>query len=169
MPAKYRLPVKRGPKSDPQQYRLYRMESENLGARHYVRLSRKAIRRMCRVVCRAFQVPHVKIRFKELNGWTAQWDHPNLLTFGSKVGSRDTITVVHELAHHVHSTYIGDAKQQDHGPQFMCIYMALLDTMRVIPAISMKPLCARYRIAYIDPGVNASVATLRKRVLAGVR
>src|SRR5690606_2060322 len=108
-------------------------------------MTRKAVERMARAICKAFQVPQVVVRYRDLGEWAAQWEEPNIVTFSNKLGSRSPVTVAHELAHHVHHAYAPEAEHQLHGPEFMCLYMTVLDRCRIIPAISLRPLCDKYK------------------------
>lgn len=173
MPTKYRIAVKRSPPADPQQYRVYRLENEAIGARHYARLTRSTIRRLVRSVCRAYRLPQPDVVWKDLGKWAAQWEsHEGVrrrtISFNThKQTSSDLLTVTHELAHHLHYELGGEIAdtQESHGPQFMACHMSILDTCRVIPVIGMRAICDRYKIRYIDPGDNNSIAQLQRAIL----
>ncbi len=164
MPRKFSYPIKRSPKSDPQQYRVYRMENEAIGARCYMQMSRTAMRALAAMVCRNYRVPQVRLTWKDLGRWAAQWLEPSAIELSNSKGSaRDILTITHELAHHIHHHLSGgaDEHQQNHGAQFMACHMSILDTCRVIPVVGMKAICDDYGIAYFDPGRGGSLARLR--------
>lgn len=170
MPAKYRMPIRRSPKADPQQYRVYRMENEAIGSRHYRRLSRRGIRTLIRSVCRDYGVAVPRIVWKDLGRWSAEWStragtEKRTISFSTrKKMSRDMLTVTHELAHHLHYEFAGliADKQENHGPQFMACHMSILDTCRIIPIIGMRAICDAWRIRYVDPGTTRSPAKLKR-------
>lgn len=164
MALSYRKPIKRSPPSDPQQYLLYRMENEAIGARHYMRLTRRQLSMYIRSLVRVYGMPKVQILFEDLGRWAAEWRPPNILVFGKKTTSRDLLTAAHEVAHHLHAYLAKGLDQQDHGPQFMACYMHILDTSRFIPLVGMRAVCDRYGIKYLGLGDNVSVKKLMKVV-----
>ena len=169
MPAKYCYPVKRSPKSDPQQYRVYRMENEAIGARSYHKLTKAMQRTLVASVCKNYGVPAAKLVWRDLGRWAAEWVQPNTIRLNVFKGtSRDVLTLTHELAHHVHHWLSkgADETQQAHGPEFMACHMSILDTCRVIPVIGMRAICAAWKIRYADPGTTNSLAKL-KRIVRG--
>jgi IrrE N-terminal-like domain len=172
----YQYPIKRSPKKDPQQYQVYRMENEAIGARRYMSMDRPTIRQLVRSVCRNYRVPVVKVRWKNLGKWAAMWNDENdiggeaIVLNTRKRTAQDVMTITHELAHHIHH-HLSDKKatslgQQDHGPQFMACHMSILDTCRVIPVVGMKAICDRWKVKYIDPGPGNSLFVL-KRICRG--
>lgn len=152
MPKPYARPTARESAADPQRFRLYRMENEQIGARNYLELSRKNLGSYVRSMARAYRVPMPKLAFKNLGPWAAEYQNPNLMTFGYKRTSRDLLTAAHEFAHHLHYwlTHGGSEIQEDHGPEFMSCYMSILDTSRFIPVEGMRAICDKHGIRYID-------------------
>lgn len=164
MAVRYKRPIKKSPKNDPQQYLVYRMENEAIGARTYMTLRRSDLARFTRAVCREYKLPKVDLRYEDLGKWAAEWRSPNIIVLGTKTTSRDLLTIAHELAHHLHGVLAGDLHQQDHGSEFMGCYMSLLDTARMIPVVGMRAICEHYKIQYVDPGTSSNFAALRKAV-----
>lgn len=169
MPKQYSRPVKRSPASDPQQYRVYRMESEAIGARNYMQLTRAALERFVRAACRTYGMPKIRIEYLNHRKWAAQAWGNERIQFANKRTSRDLITVAHELAHCLHSHIKPDAEltQQDHGPEFLGCYMSILDVCRIVPVYAMRTICDRYKLRYVDPGLSANGETLARRVRRG--
>lgn len=161
MAVPYKRPIKKSPKSDPQQFKVYRMENEAIGARSYMSLTRKSVARFTRAVCRAYRLPRIQLRYKDLGKWGAEWMEPNIITLGVRTTSRDLLTIAHELAHHLHEQIAGDLAQESHGPEFMACYMSILDTCRIVPVIGMRAVCEDYGIRYLDPGTRSSLRRLR--------
>lgn len=172
MPHKFRFPVKRSPKSDPQQYRVYRMENEAIGSRSYAKLTRASIRAIAHGVCRNYGVPQVNIAWADLGRWAAEWrEQPSqptsVIVFNTKKGTaRDVMTVTHELAHHIHYYLGGEASltHEDHGPQFMACHMSVLDSCRIIPVVGMRAICDAWGVEFTDPGTTNSLSKLKKIV-----
>jgi hypothetical protein len=168
MPAKFDIPLKRSPKSDPQQYRVYRMENEAIGARTYQRMPWGVIKRFISAVCTNYHVPMPNLVRKDLGKWAAEWsvdEHgvTQIALSTKKARSQDTITITHELAHHLHCWLGGKASQgqQSHGPEFMACHMSILDTCRVIPVVGMRAICKAWGVHYVDPGTRQSLPRLR--------
>lgn len=168
MAIKYKRPIKKSPKSDPQQYLVYRMENEAIGARNYLSLTRRTVERFARAVCRQYRLPRIQFRYTDLGKWAAEWMEPNIITVGVRTTSRDLLTVAHELAHHLHEQIAGDLAQESHGPEFMGCYMSILDTARIIPVPGMRAICKHYKIKFVDPGTRSSIRTLRRAVRGSV-
>jgi len=165
MGSRYRRKVKRSPKSDPQQYRLYRMESENLGCCGMVSMKLPQLRKMARAICRRFGMRRTKVSFKHLNGWAAMWYEPNFIHLDPKKnGARGPMVLAHEMAHQLHYEIAGEMNQQGHGAEFLGCYMAILDAMRMIPVDAMKALAERYKLRYVDPGMKGRLRQLVEQI-----
>jgi hypothetical protein len=166
MAQKFSYPVKRSPKSDPQQYRVYRMENEAIGARRYHRMTPEVQRGLAAGICRNYRVPQVHLEWADLGKWAAEWGStPRTIRLSTRKGtSQDLLTLTHELAHHVHHWLSGGAanKQESHGPEFVGVHMSILDTCRVIPVVGMRAVCAAWKVRYADPGTRSSLKQLRR-------
>lgn len=164
--AKFRYPVKRSPKSDPQQYRVYRMENEAIGARAYQQLTRERIRVLTRSVCRNYRVPRARLEWANLGKWAAEWEDGTIRLNTKKGSARDVLTITHELAHHVHYHLAQHDDHESHGPEFMACHMSILDTCRVVPVVGMRAVCKAWKVRYVDPGTKNSLTKL-KRIVRG--
>lgn len=173
MAQRFRYPIKRSPKSDPQQYRVYRMENEAIGARSYMKMTKAAIAALARSVCRNYRVPVVRLVWKDLGKWAAQWiEGANTIELNTKKGtSKDILTITHELAHHIHHHLAAgmDVNHEDHGPEFMACHISVLDTLRVVPVVGMRAICDVYKVKFHDPGTTSSLKKLTRicRLRAG--
>lgn len=168
MAKRFRMPITRSPKSDPQQYRVYRMENEAIGARKYMKMDDETINTLARAVCRNYRTPQVRVVWESLGKWAAEWDNGIIRLNRKKGTSRDILTLTHELAHHVHWYLGGDItnKQEPHGPEFMACHMSVLDTCRVVPVVGMRAICDAWKVRYADPGTTNSLAKLQ-RIVSG--
>lgn len=166
MPRQFARPIRRSPKSDPQQYRVYRMESEAIGARHWLRLSRQNVARFIHAACRSYGIPRIKIRFENHRKWAAYFQAPSLIVFSKKTTARDLLTAAHEFAHYLHYVVAGAKSEQHavHGSEFMTCYLSVLDTIRFIPARAMALLCEERSIKHVCPKEGAGVDQLRKLI-----
>ncbi len=160
----YAYPIRRGPKHDPQQFRIYRMENEAIGARQYMAVDRATIRQLARGVCRNYRVPQAHLVWRDLGKWAAEWEL-GTISFNTRKGSaRDILTATHELAHHIHH-FLSDGADEGHeahGPEFMACHMSILDTCRVIPVVGMRAICTHYGVKFHDPGIANSLSKLQR-------
>lgn len=167
MPAKFRMPVAKSSKKDPQQYLLYRMERECFDGICRAQLTLAQIQTFAKAVCRNYGVPGVNFRLKDIGRWTGMcWTDGNIDLNPKKNKSRTLITVAHELAHHLHNWLVPEliAKQQNHGPEFLACYMSLLDTSRIVPLAGTRAIMQSYKLRYIDPGDGCSLSMLKQRI-----
>lgn len=169
MAARYRFPLKRSPKSDPQQFRVYRMENEAIGSCRYAKLTRVDARTLARKVCRTYGIPQAKLEWVDnLGKWAAEWDNGTIKLNKKKSTSAHLLTLTHELAHHVHWYLGGDITEthEGHGPEFMACHMSVLDACRVIPVVGMREICKAWKVRFADPGDENNIETLR-RIVSG--
>lgn len=148
---------------DPQQFILYRVEREEIGCRDYARLTLEKAKQISRSVCRTYGMPQAKLRRRVMGRWAAEWDDGTIWLNPKKGTASDLLTLLHELAHHLHyHLWDGFAKQEDHGPEFMACYMSIMDTVRLIPYDAMGLICRRRGLRYFSPG--PSLKSLRRAV-----
>lgn len=164
MARRYRRPIKKSPKSDPQRNLVYRMEAEAIGGRQYLTLTKPKIVSLLKMLARTYRIAPVVVRFNDMTGWAADWQPPGIITFGKKTTSRDLLTALHEFAHHLHYVLEPSDAHASHGPQFMCCYMSVLDTVRLIPIEAMVAVCDRYKIKYIQPKETHGIDQLAKLI-----
>jgi hypothetical protein len=157
-------PIKESPANDPQQYLLYRMENEAIGARQYLRLTTRQVKTYVTGLVRTYGMPKIELKFEDLGRWAAEWREPNIIVFGRKTTSRDLLTAAHEVGHHLHGWLSAGLDQQAHGPEFMACYMSILDTSRFIPIAGMKAICRSYGLKFKDPTDDQDINTLKKIV-----
>lgn len=170
MPPKFRMPIAKASRKDPQQFRLYRMEQECFKGLDRAELTLKQIERFTRAVARNYRVPTPTIKFVDLGKWSGQCWVSGLIELNPKRrGSRSVLTIAHEMAHHIHNHLVPDkyAKHQSHGPEFLCCYMSLLDTARIMPLVATRALFTSYRLKFIDPGDVPDRSVLIARISEG--
>lgn len=170
MPRRFARSIQRSPKSDPQQFKVYRMENEAIGGRNYAILSRSAAMAVARGICKQYGVRPPRIQWANLGRWAAEWrEHPSdgepsIVFSTTKRTARCLLTVTHEVAHHLHYELSDGAweNQESHGPEFMGVHMSVLDTIRMIPVCAMRAVCDKYKIRYADPGEGSSLSRLTR-------
>lgn len=126
---------------DPQKAALYAMEKDELRGHCHQWMILKGLRSMARDTCKAYKVPHVKIRVYSngdggsISGCSIQLD-PDC--------GMNSLTLLHELAHHI--AQCRHPKAQDHGPMFCYYYGQLLDAWRLVPIEGFRAACRRYKL-----------------------
>lgn len=168
MVAKFRMPIRRSPKNDPQQYLLYRMEQECFGGMWRGKMTLKAIRSLADSVCKNYGVSKVKISFKDLGNWAGQCLSNSKIEINpNKRAALSIICILHELAHHIHNQLVPYdilIQQESHGAEFMACYMSVLDTTRIVPLAGMRAILKNYDLFYIDPGDDNSLTVLKEQI-----
>lgn len=164
MARRFNRPIKKSPKSDPQRNLVYRMESEAIGARMYLTLTKRKIISLLKTLARSYRVAPCVVRFSDMTDYAASWQPPNVITFGAKTTSRDLLTALHEFAHHLHYVIEPRLSQEAHGAEFMCCYMSVLDTARFVPVEAMAAVCKKYKVRYIQPRDMDGVDNLAKLI-----
>lgn len=155
---------KRSPKEDPQQYEVYDMENDFIGPKQ-AQLTKRAMRELAEAVTSAFRIPPVKLEFKKLGPWAALCHTDGRVIIGTKWSSQQVVTLLHELAHHLHNTITKKALEQEaHGPEWVACYIVVLDVARVLPVVASRAICKKHKIKFIDPGEDRSVARLAKLI-----
>lgn len=140
---------------DPQASRVYILERAYIGVCVYHTVTRENLQIVADHACRYYRVSPVRIETygDEYDGtmaeciWTEHDDgryvchkiRVNRARHGANV-----TCLLHELAHHVtHSTYINI---EGHGPEFVGIYMHLLDKYRIMPSCAFRVLAKKHRV-----------------------
>jgi hypothetical protein len=89
-------------------------------------------------VCPKIVIVHKK---KKPFGWSEHKVYLNAEWHGDNMA-----VLLHELAHWIHDE-LGD-EGEPHGPEFMHIYIELLDQYKMMPRLLMQLLCASYEVEY---------------------
>lgn len=131
------------PKSDPQRDGLYWLEAEFNGWWRLVRSSRPTLIGLAASVCKYYRVDQVRVvvsRKRELHD--GDYLH-GVITLYAGVGDNPGV-LMHELAHHIVDELYDDAEH--HGPEFMGIYMHLLDKCGFLPNEEFRRLSKKYKL-----------------------
>lgn len=136
-------------KSDPQRHKVYALERMMIGQSVNTRCTRDHLRSILAHACRKEKVPVPPLKFvhkpdEKIFGWTIA--PPLEIILNSGFHGCNTFTLLHELSH-----YIADMRYEghhDHGPEFVKVYMRLLDRYRIIPAYAFKVMLEKHGIEY---------------------
>lgn len=162
----------RSPKKDPQQYRVYKWENDlsNWGGAH---AKPTAIRAMVRRCCRLYRVPMPHVAVVSKNRRAGKLLHsvsdPNNYTITIRPRHREIWTPIHEAAHTITDHLFGlHTGTQNHGREFLGIYMALLIRLKVLPRTALVAYAKSLRLKYC-PLVWVQPEAVRARYRARVR
>ncbi len=154
-----RLPLPLPPwkrRRDPQSSRVYVMERHYVGVCVYHTVTKANLQIVADHVCRYYRVEPVKIDTyvdtragadMSICWWSedenGHHDTHKIVLNRAKHGANVTC-LLHELAHHiVHSIYVNI---EGHGPEFVGVYMHLLDKYRVMPSCAFRALAKKCRV-----------------------
>ena len=99
---------------DWQKQRVYNWENKSL-IPHALKINEKEAKSLIRKVSRDFSIRQPKLKMEKVT-WNAEYDSStNTIHFGS----RDNITLLHELAHAIHIKETDDEPLADHSPGFV--------------------------------------------------
>lgn len=132
----------RGSKKDPQQYRAYRWENE-LTSWAGAHATPAQLRRVVKKCCRMYRVPVPRVHCLTKNQrdgkrYTSEYD-PNGHVIRIRPRHYDLCTAVHESAHAITDWLFGIwTENKPHGPEWLGVYMVLLDRLKIIPRIALE-------------------------------
>jgi hypothetical protein len=105
---------------DWQKQKLYSWEN-TLVKNHGLKLNEKQAKSIIRKVSREYGIPAPKLKMEKITWHSEYDDEKNIIHFGS----RDNITLLHELAHAIHTKQLDDELAAHHSPGFTWIAIEL--------------------------------------------
>lgn len=130
---------------DPQAHRVYRFESALCG-NMVGAVSEEFLLQILKSACRTWRVkpPNLEIvQSKErLYGWIVDAD--DTIYLNARENGNNVPTLLHEVAHHI--VYAKGYSVDDHGPEFMWIYIELMEQFKILPREAALVLCQKYNI-----------------------
>lgn len=132
---------------DSQQHRVYRLESCLRGGHSGHVAPRDFLRAALTRACVTWKLRGDKrpdLHFVHVNNQRYGWQDSNGITLNAKEDGQNLFTLLHELAHWI--CYVRDYAVEDHGPEWMWVYIELLDQFNVIPRSAMVHLCDLYQV-----------------------
>lgn len=140
--------------NDSQGVKVYRLEREIVGGAVNARLTRGQLQELSNHVCRYYGIPPAKIVVFTNRKVRIFGDSTMFMIDGRVAGAKirlnvafhgaNIFTLLHELAHYIVEWIYDDA--ENHGPQFVGIYMHLLDKYKVIPSCAFRAMAKKHRI-----------------------
>jgi hypothetical protein len=133
------------PKSDPQRDGVYWLEAEVNGSWRIDEATRGLLRFACEKACNYYGVeaPRVLTINREPNG-DAAWYLDGTIYINRRAGGANLHVLLHETAHHLVEEFYDDAEH--HGPEFVGIYMHLLDKYCVLPHQLFRILAKKFKL-----------------------
>ena len=140
---------------DPQRELLYKLEREIIGKSIYHVVSRKNLQTIADHVCRYYKLPTPKIKVvnqpstREF-GWYISHSRDGEAPFDFTISlnrgfhGANVSTMIHELSHYITDTVYEN--NEDHGKEFMGIYMHLMAKYRIIPSDCFRLMARRHSI-----------------------
>ena len=134
-------------KHDPQRRRCYHMERKFDGGSCFTKTERGVLEDIVTHACRKYRVDRPKLVVGRSKEKTMGYADDEKIYLNSSFHGQNTMTLLHELAHWIVSQLFDE--YENHGSEFMCIYMHLLDAYRILPEFAFRRLCreSRLRIA----------------------
>ena len=132
------------PKADPQCQGLYWLEAEFNGWWGLVRSPRSTLLDLTTDVCKYYKVDPPKVVISRRKGVKLDGDYlHSVITLYAGRGDNPCV-LIHELAHHVTDEFYDDT--ENHGPEFMAIYMHMLDRWAFLPHEEFRRLAKKYKL-----------------------
>jgi len=131
------------PKTDPQGNDLYWLEAEFNGWWRMARSPRSSLLDLATAVCKYYNVTEPRIVIsRKYAPHDGDYVHQTITLYSGR-GDNPGVCM-HELAHHV-TDELYEAVEH-HGPEFMAIYMHLLDKWCFIPNEEFRRLAKKYKL-----------------------
>lgn len=125
-------------KHDPQRRRCYHMERKFDGGSIFSRTDRKCLEDLVTHACRKYRVDRPTLVVGRSKEKLMGYADDEKIYLNAAFHGQNTMTLLHEIAHWVVDKQFEE--HHNHGPEFMCIYMQLLDAYRVLPAFAFRRL-----------------------------
>ena len=133
-------------KRDPQQHKVYGLERELIGLALHTTCHREHLRTVLAHACRKYKVPAPKLVFVRENNKIFGSSNNGVITLNAAFHGCNLFTLLHELAHHLTDFKYEGA--EDHGVEFVRIYMDLLNRYRVLPRDAFKVMAQRRGVKF---------------------
>ena len=123
---------------------LYALEDEFSGSCSHSNSTRCQLDTLAAEVCHYYviDVPNIRFINTRRNQHTAWFDHEIVLNRARE--GANGMTLLHELAHYIIDEFYTDVEH--HGPEFVAIYMHLLDRWKYLPNRCFRLLAKKHRL-----------------------
>lgn len=131
--------------SDSQQRQAYRWEG-SWPLWNKKGLTQPKARGIIAWACRLYDIPIPIVRFQKWRTWYDPEDHSIVLS----ITNQNTAIALHEAAHAIHDYILGDYHEA-HGPEWLGIYLVLLDTAGVASRSALELSARKYGLEWRSP------------------
>lgn len=139
-----RLEPKKFDESDPYAYKLFELEKHFAGACVYHTVSKASLMLLAEDAAFYYNLdpPTIHIVNRpavKQYGWVENGD----IYLNRAIWGANTTTLMHEIAHIVVQSHL-PPDVEDHGPEFLGVYMHLLDKYRILPQEAFRLLARKW-------------------------
>jgi hypothetical protein len=131
---------------DPQAHRVYRMEACIDGGTVSHTAPQEFLSKVAAKAARTWKVKKPKIHYVNLPRayWNGEHDSDVGITLNRGRHGQNLMTLLHEMAHWI----VGqkDYAVESHGPEFMWIYIELMEQFNLMPRVCSLELCRIYNV-----------------------
>lgn len=116
------------------------------------RLSKKECAKLLKWACRLYNVPAPSLKLhRPLPGkrWATAFD-PSDYSITLSPQHMNEAVCLHEVAHAIHSLLTGDEAHEAHGPEWLALYIYLLDRLGLAPRIALFATAKVWRLKWKD-------------------
>lgn len=151
--------LRKSPRNDPQQEKAYAWEGDfcDWAGAH---ATRAAMRKAVLECCSIYRVPAPEVWFRAKN----RGARGRKLTSYYQPGSHIIVirprhmnlnTAVHEASHAVVDWILGWSSTQPHGPEWVGVFITLLDRMKIAPRAGLEAHARSMRLKFCSEGIVA--------------
>lgn len=133
-------------KHDPQRRRMYRMERDWDGSTIGTKTDRATLEDLVTHACNKYRVPRARLVIGRSKEKVLGWCLEDKIWLNAAFYGQNTMTLLHELAHYISVQLFAEDDIDNHGPEFACVYMHLLDAYRILPAFAFKKFAKKWKV-----------------------
>lgn len=129
---------------DTQAHRLFRLEADLCGHSIATTTTDKHLREVLVRACNTWKVPKPELIYESIRNTNFGWQTDKGIHLNTKSDGANMQTMIHELAHWI--CHKREYAIEDHGPEFMWVYIELLEQFNMMPRECMMLLCKNYMV-----------------------
>ena len=134
-------------KGDSQAHLIYRMERDIVGWAVNTHTKKADLQTVADHACRKYyKVDPPEIKIVRRKGAPFGWAIHSTIYLNALWHGDNMAVLLHELAHHILED---EVDIEDHGPEFVSIYIDLLDKYKMMPRECMELLCTKYGVSHV--------------------
>lgn len=136
------------PDDDPQVIAVYNLDREMLGAVVNTHCPKKHLESVVKHACKKWTVPVPVLKLVRRDNRTFGECGEDAIELNKNYHGDNMVVLLHELAHWITDRLTEGGKKTiaNHSPEFAGVYMALLDTYKVIPDYCFRAIARRHGV-----------------------